>query len=400
MMLSLASHATLYESLQQRSKTADEDRQIPQQISSMIDRVAPPGLPWFRCRLDGTPSRWCQPTATVGFSVLVALMFTAPMATSTPGGERPNIVFIYTDDQAPTAVGIEGNEQIRTPHMNRLFREGARLADALVTTPVCSPSRASLTTSRYGTELGIMDWIDPRRESEHGLDPKTITWSEVLAEAGYATGLAGKWHLGTADRFHPTKTGYQYFVGFRSGGNSPKDPTLELDGKARIFKGLTADILTDHAIDFIRRNQQGPFLLSLHFRAPHARWLPVRDEDWRPYRDLDPRIPNPNFPQLDVLRVKRMTRKYMASVSSVDRNLGRLLDVIDAAGLKDNTVVIFTSDHGYHLGHNVVWDKGNAQWQLTRLPPQRWPHIPPLQRPNLYDQALRVPAAVRCPHVN
>ena len=312
---------------------------------------------------------------------------------------RPNIVFVYTDDQAPTAVGSEGNEQIQTPHMDRLFREGARLANALVTTPVCSPSRASLMTSRYGSELGIFDWINPQSESEHGLDPKTVTWSEVLADVGYATGLVGKWHLGTADRFHPTKTGYQYFMGFRSGGNSPKDPTLELDGATRTFAGFTPDILTDHAIDYIRGKQNQPFLLSLHFRAPHAPWLPVRDEDREPYENLDPEIPNPDYPYLDVAGVKRMMRQYMASVSSVDRNLGRLLDVIDELGLSENTVVIFTSDHGYNLGHNGVWYKGNAQWQLTELPRQRWPHIPPRQRPNLYDQSLRVPTAVRWPKV-
>ncbi len=313
--------------------------------------------------------------------------------------ERPNIVFVYTDDQAPTAVGNEGNEQIQTPHIDRLFRAGARLTRAFVTTPVCSPSRASLMTSRYGSELGIFDWINPRSEPEHGLDPNTVTWSEVLANAGYATGLVGKWHLGTADRYHPTKTGYQYFMGFRSGGNSPENPTLELNGATRTFVGFTPDILTDHAIDFVRRNKHHPFLLSLHFRAPHAPWLPVRDEDWDPYKHLDPEIPNPDYPNLDVATVKRRTREYMASVSSVDRNLGRLLDVIDELQLQDNTVVIFTSDHGYNTGHNGVWHKGNAKWILTRLPPQQWPNIPPQQRPNLYDQALRVPAAVRWPRV-
>jgi len=157
--------------------------------------------------------------------------------------------------------------------------------------------------------------------------------------------------------------------------------------------------LTDHAINFIRRSKDRPFLLSLHYRAPHAAWLPVSDADWLPYKDLDPEIPNPNYPKLDVARVKRMTREYMASVSSVDRNLGRVLQVIDELGLKDNTVVVFTSDHGYNLGHNGVWYKGNAQWKLTELPPQKWPGIPPLQRPNLYDQSLRVPTAIRWPKV-
>jgi uncharacterized sulfatase len=231
------------------------------------------------------------------------------------------------------------------------------------------------------------------------LDPERVTWPELLLQAGYRTGLVGKWHLGTQDRFHPTRHGFEYFMGFRTGGNRPQNPVLEIDGVDKAFMGFTADILTDHALEFVRDHRRDTFLLCLHFRAPHAAWLPVADEDWEPYKNLDPRIPNPDFPGLNVARVKKMTREYYASVASVDRNLGRLLEELERLGLRDNTVVIFTSDHGYNLGHNGVWYKGNAQWQLKQLPKQRWPHIPPRQRPNLYDQSLRVPAAVRWPGV-
>ena len=320
-------------------------------------------------------------------------------AAALQAGDRPNVVFVYTDDQAPTAVGALGNKELKTPNMDRLSREGAHLRNAFVTTPVCSPARAGVMTSRYGTELGILDWISPRREPTLGLDPQTVTWPELLSQAGYANGLVGKWHLGTEDRFHPTRTGFQYFMGFREGGTRVKDPPLEIDGQKRPFQGFTTDILTDHAIDFIRQHQKRPFVLCLHFRAPHAPWLPVRDEDWAPYENLDPTIPNPDFPKLNVAKIKRMTREYYASVASVDRNLGRLLGELDKLGLTNNTLVIYTSDHGYNLGHHGVWYKGNAQWQLTELPPQKWPHIPPKQRPNLFDQSLRVPTVVRWPAV-
>ena len=333
-------------------------------------------------------------TATQRWVSIVAAIVCLPVGhASLAAADRPNIVFVYTDDQAPTAVGISGTGQLKTPHMDRLFHQGARLENSFVTTPVCSPSRAGLMTSRYGTELGITDWINPQWEPSHGLDPKTVTWPELLSDAGYRTGLVGKWHLGTLDRFHPTRTG------FRTGGNTPKDPVLEFAGKTRQFEGFTPDILTDHAVDFVRRNRNRPFLLCLHFRAPHAAWLPVPDGDWTPYKDLDPTIPNPDYPRLDVAKVKRMTREYYASVASVDRNVGRLLAVLDQLELTDNTIIAFTSDHGYNLGHNGVWYKGNAQWQLTEPPPQRWPHIPSRQRPNLYDQSLRVPTAVRWPGV-
>ena len=312
--------------------------------------------------------------------------------------DRPNIVFVLTDDQAPTAAGFAGNTQLKTPHMDRLAREGAVLANSFVVTPVCSPSRASLVTSRYGSELGIVDWINPRAEPDHGLNPNTVTWMELLQDAGYATGLFGKWHLGTADRFHPTLHGYDTFMGIRTGGCPPKDPVLEIDGHDVKTSGFTVDLVTDHALQFLQEHQDKPFLLSLHYREPHAAWLPTRDEDWEPYRDLDPLLPEPDFPLLDVERVKKFTREYYASCASVDRNLGRVLEALDRLGLADRTVVVFTSDHGYHNGHHGLWYKGNAHWMLTELPPKKWEHIDRKRRPNLFDQALRVPTVVRWPN--
>lgn len=330
-------------------------------------------------------------------SILVLLAF-ALSAGALQGAERPNILFIFTDDQAPWAVGLSGYPHAETPHMDRLFREGAYLVNAFTVTPVCSPSRAELMTSRYGTELGITDWINPRKEPELGLDPAYETWPEALAGAGYRTGLIGKWHLGTLDKFHPTEFGYEYFMGFRSGGNKPKDPTLEVEGTERKLSGLLPDILVDDAIEFLRRDGDEPFLLSLHFRAPHAPWLPVAEEDLAPFRDLDPTIPNPDYPKLDTQRVKRMTREYLASVASVDRNVGRLLDELDQLELSDNTVVIYSSDHGYSMGHNGIWHKGNGHWVLTEPPPAT-ENIPRNQRPNMYDNSIRVPTAVRWPGV-
>lgn len=312
---------------------------------------------------------------------------------------RPNIVFIYTDDQAPTAVGFAGNDQLQTPHLDRLAQDGAVLRNAFVTTPVCSPSRASLATSRYASELGILDWINPKQEPELGLPTDIVTWMELLQRAGYRTGLFGKWHLGTADRFHPTRRGYDRFVGFRDGGRPPRDAVLEIDGVDVQTEGFIVDVVTDHALAFLAAETDRPFLLSLHYREPHAAWLPTRPEDWEPYRNLDVTLPDPDVPHLDIDRVQRMTREYYASVASVDRNVGRVLQTLDELRLAEQTIVIFTSDHGYHTGHQGLWYKGNAQWQTTVLPPQKWDNIPPKQRPNLFDQALRVPTVVRWPNV-
>ncbi|MCG8650281.1 MAG: sulfatase-like hydrolase/transferase, partial [Pirellulales bacterium] len=306
------------------------------------------------------------------------------------------------DDQAPWAVGVHGEDtHAQTPHLDLLFGEGTYLPNTFVVTPVCSPSRASLATSRYGSEVGITDWLNPRREPNHGLEARFVTWYQKLQAAGYHTGLVGKWHLGLLDRFHPTQKGFDYFMGHRGGGWSPGDPTLEKDGREQKFKGLTTDILTDHAMEFLRtRPQDQPFLLVLHFRAPHARWLPVAPEDWAPFATLTPQLPHPDYPGLDAERVRLMTREYLASVRGVDRNVGRLMSQLNALGLRDNTVVVFTSDHGYNMGHNGIWHKGNGHWVLKKdALPAATENIPRGQRPNMYDNSLKVPTAIRWPGV-
>jgi len=328
---------------------------------------------------------------------ILAIGITSQLASA---GSRPNIVFILTDDQAPFAVAAAGDERFVTPNIDRIFHAGAHLTNSFVTTPVCSPSRVGLIASRYGTEMGITDWINPRREAMLGLDPQTPTWPKLLAAAGYRNGLFGKWHLGTQDKYHPTQMGYHAFLGIRTGGCAPQDPTLELlDGRVEKMAGYTCDIFTDHALQFIRDQSERPFLVSLHFRAPHSPWLPVRPEDWQPFERLDPVIPNPDYPDLDVALIKQRTREYLASVKSVDRNVGRVLALLEQLQLANNTIVIFTSDHGYNLGEHGVWFKGNAVRALTKNPPQEWKNIPRNRRPNLWDTSLRVPTAVRWPNV-
>ncbi|MHC4659282.1 MAG: sulfatase family protein [Planctomycetota bacterium] len=312
---------------------------------------------------------------------------------------KPNIIFIMTDDQGPWAFGAAPNPNASTPNIDRLRNEGVRLANYFVTAPVCSPSRAGLMTSRYSTEVDIPDFL--RGDSNLGLSREFSTWPQILDEAGYATALIGKWHLGKQDEFYPTHYGYDEFTGFRVGGRISKDPTVEVGGQVKQIEGYTPDILTNFAVDFIRRNQKGPFLLSLHFWAPHANiasrtpdgdrtWLPLSDADWSQFKDSDPTLPEPDYPKLDIPRVKRMMREYLASVASADRNVGRLLDTLDELKISENTVVIFTSDNGYNMGHKGIWHKGNGRWILT----DNRGH-----RPNLYDNSLKVPAIIRWPRV-
>src|SRR5262245_58184535 len=322
-----------------------------------------------------------------------ALIFFALIGFATSAAAQTkkfNIIVITTDDQARWSLGCYGNKESKTPNMDRLAREGARFINAFVATPVCSPSRVSFLTGKYGTQVKITDWITPK-EAEGGLGiPKdTITWMSILQRAGYRTGLIGKWHLGALAQFHPTRHGFDHFMGFLGGGNTPLNPTLEIDGKEQKLKGSLPDMLTDNALDFVKKNKDRPFALMLNFREPHAPYAPTPEIDAAPFKQLDPTIPN--FPGLNVKRTKQLTREYYASVHSVDRNLGRLLELLDELGLRENTIIVFTSDHGYMIGHHGLWHKGNATYLIEGREKER--------RPNMFDHSLQVPLMVRWPKV-
>jgi uncharacterized sulfatase len=328
---------------------------------------------------------------------LAASILVPPPVSETANAEKrerpgvrsnPNFVFLYTDDQAQWAMGAYGNQDIKTPHLDKLARRGAIFHNAFTVTPVCSPSRAALMTSRYSSEVGIADWIDPRKEPNLGLAAAAITWPELLKGFGYATMLAGKWHLGTRDGFQPTRQGFDTFFGFRDGSNRPIDPVLEIDGQVRQLVGSLPDLLVDEGLKFVERHRDQRFLLSIHFRAPHAPYAPVPEQDSAPYRNLDPKIPD--VPGLPDVRVKQLYREYYASLSSADRNIGRLTDRLETLGLTQKTIVIFTSDHGYMIGHHGLWHKGNAAWLAEGKTGVR---------PNMFDDAIRVPLVVCWPGV-
>ncbi len=170
-------------------------------------------------------------------------------------------------------------------------------------------------------------------------------------------------------------------------------------------------MLTDLAIGYIKEFKEKPFALSLHYWAPHANsrdkvkeyypdmedrsWLPLKEEDLSYWRDREMNFPDPDFPNLDEKRLTRMMREYYASVHSVDRNVGRIMRFLDQQNLADNTIVLFTSDHGYMMGHHGLWHKGNGRWVTEG---EKDPSgIYEGNRKNLYDLSIRVPFVVRWP---
>ncbi len=325
----------------------------------------------------------------IAIALLAPLPPLAPLAASAAPG-RMNLLCIMTDDQAAWSVGAYGNKESRTPNMDRLAREGALFANAFTPTPVCSPSRATFLTGRYGSQLGVTDWIDPNEGiAGVGLPKGATTWPGVLRAAGYKTALIGKWHVGDLAENHPTAMGFEHFFGFVGGSNSPMDPVMEVEGKKQKFKGAEPDIETDEAIRYIEANRAGPFSVLITFRAPHLPYGPVPEQDSAVFKDLDPTIPA--LKGLDAEQVKKWTRDYYASIHSVDRNIGRLLEKLEQLKLDENTIVVFTSDHGYNIGHHYIHTKGNGYWIAGGVPGPT--------RPNMWETSIRLPLIVRWPGV-
>ena len=292
---------------------------------------------------------------------------------------RPNILFVMTDDQGPWAMTNAGNPDADTPAMDRLAAEGAKLVNFFTTTPVCSPSRVGFLASRYGSEVGITDWImraaPGTRDESQLADPSLPTSRNGrFGTLAYRTGLVGKWHLGTQDRYLPAHFGYDFFYGFREGGAKVVNPELEHNGVIREEEGLTTDLLTDKALDFLKESAGSgqPFVLSLHYRAPHAPWKPVAEADEalgrivrRCRRIRDCRT---------LSRALDSTGKVPGERGGGGPNLRRVLALLDETGLA-LILPAFTSDHGYNVGHHglihkvewIVDDAGGTHRRRRRI---------------------------------
>jgi uncharacterized sulfatase len=180
-------------------------------------------------------------------------------------------------------------------------------------------------------------------------------------------------------------------MGGLGGSYAARNPELEVGGKEQKVEGFSADVVTDLALGFLETNASRPFLLMVHYREPHAPYTPISEQDSAPFKDLDPAIPD--FPGLNATQVKNWTRQYYAAVHAVDRSLGRLLARLETLKVADRTIVIFTSDNGYMIGHHGMHMKGNGHL-ITGEGNGRG-----RQRPNMFEESLRVPLMIRWPGV-
>lgn len=258
-------------------------------------------------------------------------------------GGRPNFIFILADDLGYADLHCYGGRDECSPNLDRMAAEGLKFTNGYANSCVCSPSRFGIITGRYQHRLrGGFDEPIGSISPELGLPPNHPTMASLLRDAGYATALVGKWHLGSLPWFGPLKSGYEEYFGHRTGAvdffsHSGFGGHDLWEGDEEVFKeGYLTDLITDRAVDFIiRQSSEKPFLLSLHYNAPHWPWETRDDEE------ESKRIRN-KIAHLDGGSVKT----YLEMVRIMDEGIGRVLAALDEIGARDNTIVVFTSDNG------------------------------------------------------
>jgi arylsulfatase A-like enzyme len=307
--------------------------------------------------------------------------------------QRPNVLFILSDDQGPWAMRCAGNDDIVTPNLDRIAAAGVRFTDFFCASPVCSPARASLLTGDIPSRHGVHDWIRAGNVGADRIDylaGRTLI-TDLASDAGYRLGLVGKWHLGASD---VPRRGHVRWYAHQSGMSPYYDaPMVDERTPRKVARYLTDD-LTDHALAFLRDEapRAEPFWLALNYTAPHYPWI---DSHPREYTELYaecefascPQEPPHPFtahgnPATDegFRRPRESLTGYFAATTAMDAGIGRVLAGLQALGLEASTLVIFMSDNGMNCGHHGIWGKGNG----TR--PQ-----------NMYDTSVKVPCLVAQP---
>jgi len=260
--------------------------------------------------------------------------------------EKPNIIFLFADDAGYADFGFQGSREIKTPHLDKLAKKGVLFSQGYVCASTCGPSRAGLITGKYQQRFGFeennvpgfMSEVSAKDGDGMGVPVEELTIADYLKKQGYKTAVYGKWHLGGADEFHPTKRGFDEFYGFRGGARSyfayekpAKEKLNKLEkgfGNFAEHEGYLTDALATEALDFMERNKEEPFFIWMSFNAVHSP-MHAKKEDLEKFPDLDG------------------TRKELAAMTlAMDRACGRIIDKLKELGLEKNTLIVFTNDNG------------------------------------------------------
>ncbi len=254
---------------------------------------------------------------------------------------RPNVVFVFADQMRAHAMGCMGNKQVITSHLDQLASQGLLVTNAVSAQPVCSPYRAQLLTGRYGHATGVI-------HNDIRLPDSEVLIPDLMKQQGYTTGYIGKWHL-SGNRKNPvdarSRRGWDFWA-VRNCSHQHSTPEYWLNEAEESVRvpGWEPDVQTDLAVEFIEKNRSAPFCLFMSFGPPHNPYkAPEAYVDM--YKDK-PLTERPNVPKADAERL----REYYAMVTSLDHCVGRISDALDEAGVAEDTILVFSSDHGDMLG--------------------------------------------------
>ena len=298
-----------------------------------------------------------------------------PVAGGSPSAQadRPNFIFIITDDQRWDAMGVVQEEQddqalfpwLQTPHMDRLASQGARFRNAFVVHSLCSPSRASFLSGQQTYQHGV-------RHNSQPMPLDLPSWATALRDAGYETGYFGKWHMGRQRKRPGFTTVFSYV-----GQGIYQDCVFLDNGNKAPTRGWVDDVTTDHAIDYIKANKEQPFGMVIGYKSPHEPRKPParRSNDYTDAELIKPAsyMVIPPFRPAGYKPLNWRSRihdrkNYFRCITAIDDCLGRILDTLDQTGLTENTVVIFVGDNGYFLGEHALHDKRYAYEESLRIP--------------------------------
>lgn len=271
---------------------------------------------------------WLCRIAVAWFVTLIIINGALAQTDARPG--RPNVLVVLADDLGYADLGFQGCKDIPTPHLDGLARAGVRCTNGYVSGPYCSPTRAGLLTGRYQTRFGHE--FNPAADANHGLTLSETTMANRFAAAGYATGLVGKWHLGEAARFRPTRRGFESYFGFLAGAHpyfADRGAPIYRDSTEVKEKEYLTDAFGREAVGFIDRHKKEPFFLYLAFNAVHT-----------PMQATEARIQK--FASIS----DKTRRTYAAMTLAMDEAVGRVLEKLKVEGLEENTLIFFFSDNG------------------------------------------------------
>ncbi len=305
---------------------------------------------------------------------------------------RPNFVVIMTDDQGRWAMPHRMPELVM-PHMETFLEESLELDQMYCASPVCSPSRASMMTGRMPSAHGVHDWLiggrHPDAHPDRYLEGQPTT-PEVLDDSGYQCAMSGKWHVGHSQDPAP---GFEFWFAHRYGGGPYYGAPIWRDGEPAEQPGYFTDAVTENALDFLAtRDRKRPFYLQVNFTAPHDPWIDNHPQDLVDvYAETDfPSVPREQphpwvEPRRDAFAdafadPHPHLAGYCASLTAVDRSLGRIRALLEEQGVSDDTVVVYLSDNGFSCGQHGIWGKGNGTYPL-----------------NFWDNSVRVPCVVHLP---